>query len=74
MLPFDGRLGSAPGYQSQFCQFGSLTVTSSYANRHHPHHKRTIRDGGSAALYTLDTVDRVDLVHTVDMVYTVDTD
>ena len=36
--------------------------------------KNTIRDGGSAALYTLDTVDRVDLVHTVDMVYTVDTD
>ena len=70
MLPFDGRLGSAPGYQSQFCQFGSLTVTSSYANRHHRHYKNTIRDGGSAE--TADTVDTVNTVDTVDTVTTVD--
>ena len=34
--------------------------------------KNTIRDGGSTALKTADTVDTVDTVDAVDMVYTVD--
>ena len=34
--------------------------------------KDTIRDGGSTALYTVDTIDTVDMVYAVDMVNTVD--
>ena len=35
--------------------------------------KNTIRDGGSTALQTADTVDNVDTVYTLNTVYTVDT-
>ena len=36
-------------------------------------YKNTIRDGGSTALVTADTVDTVDTVDTIDTVGTVDT-
>ena len=35
--------------------------------------KKTIRDGGSTALYTVDTAETADTINTVDTIDTVDT-
>ena len=59
------KLGLTFKFNSQFQDF-SRTKVGDLKKRN------TIRDGGSTALKTADTVDTVDMAYTVDMVYSVD--
>ena len=59
--------------QDYSCPMSSQQTDCTLRTGHHNNRfrssraKNTIRDGGSTALYTADTIDTVDMVYTVDM-------